>query len=1066
MANILIGLGGTGGKILKAFRQRLWTEYAPEKHEQLGIGFIYVDSSKDMLDPTNMAYETIHGNCCFEENDFVDIKRNCDVDVIFASPSAYPRIAGVLGNVAETQTAVSPVGAAADQKRRAGRILFAANIDAYLNKLASTIGRVHRGNERLDIYIFAGLAGGTGSGCILDTIIQTRKWLFEHNYNEKQFQLTAYCQIPENTPQPNWDTGRYKANGYGALTELNNLFTSHYTLEWNDKVNKPAYDVTSLVNYGRLYLSYENPTPDNVQKGRIPQELKIAGGLVLYSNKNENGYTIDGEGAPERLAQIVANFIYTWIFMPAGDAHDEFGRFVSFENLSNNRDEYDETVNNELGNPIPVRTRAIGSFGLKRIVVPEIKIKEHISYILGSGALAQVKFGNWNTNTGYLNEPVHFDAISYVNDEGRRESWKLSRSYLFLKKHILGGDNWQEGEFNLYWNPCIDAWQGVARNARNEFAKLIELCRGGYDTGFRNTGVEEFFSDKARAIDRAYALEVLKKLENYLFEQWSNGRLSLSELEDIALQLCVEIHEETEKLIEREIPACEQRIRSNEQAINSIVQEYLESNLIVRAATFNNRYNRVVELSKVLYSQKTELAAMRIFAHPLCLSLENLFHELHQRICGFNRQFTNVAQLLGAHIVTLTDIQPIDRVIDRDGTEQMELPTIEFFRRRMLLQLEERLLRDKERMDSICNIVRNGLVSDLKSEGRFINRERINMKSLTSILLGSVYEQIGAFHSALCTEEQEKVLGMPVLKRLYQKFVGNPLGLQQFAKEIVVASGVFSEIDMLQIQQNNANTPMPQIGMNILMKRILINLPVCEEPELVGFCNDLRNAVLGAIPGGVNAGVVVDTNSPNKNEISVMTLVNGFPMRAIGALPMLKAEYDRLLVQEPKNRIVLHTEGKSDDYRTLFARPPKTVKEICDEVMPQLIVSLGLEAFLKDVASEEYGECQKDFFGNDSVIPWGYCKFTEIPYDERLIKEKETTITKMYKECIANEFANVDISVRKFIDDKKKEVQGRVMTAIGGIMKTENPSKASYADFVKWTEAAVSLIMNYNPNVQ
>ena len=72
----------------------------------------------------------------------------------------------------------------------------------------------------------------------------------------------------------------------------------------------------------------------------------------------------------------------------------------------------------------------------------------------------------------------------------------------------------------------------------------------------------------------------------------------------------------------------------------------------------------------------------------------------------------------------------------------------------------------------------------------------------------------------------------------------------------------------------------------------------------------------------------------------------------------------------------------------------------------------------------------------------------------------------MYKECIANEFANVDISVRKFIDDKKKEIQGRVMTAIGGIMKTENSSKASYADFVKWTEAAVSLVMNYNPNVQ
>ena len=63
-------------------------------------------------------------------------------------------------------------------------------------------------------------------------------------------------------------------------------------------------------------------------------------------------------------------------------------------------------------------------------------IKEHISYILGSGALAQIEFGNWSS-TGYQNEPVHFTAVSYVKDEGRRESWKLSRSHFLLKKHIL-----------------------------------------------------------------------------------------------------------------------------------------------------------------------------------------------------------------------------------------------------------------------------------------------------------------------------------------------------------------------------------------------------------------------------------------------------------------------------------------------------------------------------------------------------------------------------------------------------------------------------------------------------
>ena len=69
--------------------------------------------------------------------------------------------------------------------------------------------------------------GGTGSGSVIDAIAQTRKWLFEHNYEEdKQYHLTVFCQLPENTPPPTWNTGRYKANGYGALLELNNLFTS------------------------------------------------------------------------------------------------------------------------------------------------------------------------------------------------------------------------------------------------------------------------------------------------------------------------------------------------------------------------------------------------------------------------------------------------------------------------------------------------------------------------------------------------------------------------------------------------------------------------------------------------------------------------------------------------------------------------------------------------------------------------------------------------------------------------------------------------------------------------
>ena len=670
MADILIGLGGTGGKILKAFRQRLWTEYAEAERKKLPLGFIYVDTDKAMLDPTDITYETIHGNCCFSNNDFVDIKSHSDIDAIFANPKAFPRLQGLLGNSAETQTAVCPVGAAADQKRRAGRILFAANIDRYLSKLNQAVEQV-KGKEVngvLNIYIFAGLAGGTGSGSIVDAVTQTRKWMFEHSYNEKQFNIIVFCQTPENTPKANWDSGRYKANGYGALLELNNLFASHYNQEWGTKTLTPPYDVTSDVDYGRLYLSFDSPTPENVRAGRIPQEYKIAGGLVLYSNKNDKGFTIT---EPVELAQLVANFVYAWVFMPGGDAKSEFGRFVYFENLAGNRDEYDETADPELGNPIPVRTRALGSFGIKRVVVPESALQEHIAYTLGCSALMQFKYNNWSAQQGYRDEPLSFDAVSYVKDEGRRESWKLSRPYFLLQKYVLDGDSkegWPEGDFGKYWQPCIDAWQKVARGAKNEFPKLIELCRGGYDAGFRGKGVENFFKDKAASINEAYSKQIAEKVENYFFEQWALGKLSLTTLEDISAKLYKQICTETQKFVEEDIPTMEQKIKANEQTIQSIVNDYLNSNAIVRAATFNNRFQRVVELSKVLYSQKTELAAMRLFSQPLCQALEQRFSDLNARIMGFKNQADELIKFAKERMSALADLSLIDDDESRDGT--------------------------------------------------------------------------------------------------------------------------------------------------------------------------------------------------------------------------------------------------------------------------------------------------------------------------------------------------------------------------------------------------------------
>jgi hypothetical protein len=307
---------------------------------------------------------------------------------------------------------------------------------------------------------------------------------------------------------------------------------------------------------------------------------------------------------------------------------------------------------------------------------------------------------------------------------------------------------------------------------------------------------------------------------------------------------------------------------------------------------------------------------------------------------------------------------------------------------------------------------------------------------------------------------------MPIMERLYQKYGNNPQELNRFAGDIVTASGIFAEVDMNQINQKNDNTPAPELGKNILIKRILVNLPACKEPELMTFAEDLKRAIESNIGGGEGSAIIVDKNSPNQNEISVMTLVNGFPMRAISSVPMLQAEYNKLTAQDPKNKIILVSEGRDGDYRQLFARPAKTAAELREDFAPQLIVTHSLEKFIRDEASEEYGVGEKDFFGNAAVTPWGHRVFIEIPYDDRLVTERKSQMAKLYRDAMAEAFAEVDCNVRSNVEAKKKEIQQAIMTHLQAIMKEENPKKPQpYNDFVRWTQNAVKMVQEYKPEI-
>ena len=58
--HILIGLGGTGGKILRAFKMRMFEEFPDQKErEKQSVSLLYVDSSKLRLPMTSSCLSRV-----------------------------------------------------------------------------------------------------------------------------------------------------------------------------------------------------------------------------------------------------------------------------------------------------------------------------------------------------------------------------------------------------------------------------------------------------------------------------------------------------------------------------------------------------------------------------------------------------------------------------------------------------------------------------------------------------------------------------------------------------------------------------------------------------------------------------------------------------------------------------------------------------------------------------------------------------------------------------------------------------------------------------------------------
>lgn len=902
--HILIGLGGTGGKILRAFKMRMFEEFPDDKErEKQSVALLYVDSSKEMMPKDGKGradFRVMGKDASFTNDEFLFIKGN-DVSYILDHIDSFPSVKGIVKNASAVKSAIGNLGEAAGQMRRAGRLLFASNAVAFTNAVKNAFARcaTASGNESdLFIHIFAGLAGGTGSGSIIDAVVQTRK-MFPDAI------ISVYAMVPEmNLPKANMDQGRYYQNGYAALNELNALQAGRYV----------PHDITGA------------GAEANVWSARVHG---VANGITLYSNVNDNGLRLN---SLEELPKVVSDYVFARVFLinSQNKQCEDIIRGYNFENMNNFEVEYDE-LGGDLGSDqemLIARTKKVNSFGIKRVMYPELRVLKHITYTTGESILLQFKYNNWREEMGYVDEEANKDYRELYFNDKNIQKWMLDDDHLTLNVKILPSDKDQQ-DIDTYWHDKALGYANdpTVKKADCPLRELDSLLgEEFYAKQFRGVGVEAYYAGKAKSIPDM-AKEIRHNIENELFELWKAGDVSIVELQKVS-KLLIEKVTDIRQHIEDEIIKNDEDVTAIKNDCDGNVTEWSELNMLQRLANKGDRiYARHQTDLADYYSARTRTVALQ-FAKSLALKVLNEVQNMDADISSFseviNKAITETEALISAQ-------QKVNK-----GIEDMRGAIVEVSEEETMQEFEVELKLNKTEMPAIATQLRQAILP----QSPFVNfghlATDISIDNIRDAFDLKLTEIVKAKHNEKA-DSDKKVLGMNIITQLQQKLQTEE-EIRSFAFKIVQQSGVYLRLNNDQIQlhvRNNEGDRSPSNPASINKKAILVSIPKPKTDSQKTFAEKLEKAFKASFEQGTAITTLsFDMTSPRENELSIVTISYCYPMRCADWLKTYKEKYDNFLNTPNKatnrnNAILLHTEDDGAELPSMF------VVENAEEIVRQ-----------------------------------------------------------------------------------------------------------------------------------
>jgi hypothetical protein len=878
--HLIIGLGGTGGKVLAAYKRLLFEnkngETDPAKYN---IDCIYVDSSAHDLLMKGPEWQIMGTDVALSPAQVFKVESPAQLAPFIQNSQSYPNLKYWIGGSEKWKEIISDITkqqAAGAQRRRLGRVNFAIKGSDFINSVNSRISLLKNRSQAafsLKIHICVGLAGGTGSGSVVDVCALLRKTYPEYKIN-------LYCVLPDkNPPFPIEENGYYHANGYAALLELNAMAANSFL----------PYDVSNKMQIYDQKIGGEEGLKDTA--------FNVC---YLLSETNEEDYPLTPFGNEKNPIGSLIQNLSEYIFQTTIAANPNI--LTAINRAETNENPYD-SAQSEYN-----FSDKFFAFGFKRFAIPEQEIKEYFAFFFNYQAILQFLYNNYNKADGYLDRSCSMSYNSIVSENSFLQKFYLTREHLMLSEDILKQYSKEiKSSITKSFTDALarittDVKQGSTIDGRaiikEQWLDAIEMFGNKfYDKGFRATGqdggVSEFYERKTLDKDNL-AKKIVDNLEKELFvNDWLSGNKSIDEIHEILVALNKYLANTEKQKFDDSISKNIQRISQLEQANMSIKKDWRTGFI---SSFFNDNEGKVRDVQKnvtEILIKKTENKAL-IYAKELIDSIS----------IKLNFLITDVSTVQGYlnQIKESFQIEYSSRCVVNSESDKSSV-IIKYYYPEKIREFSSLLLKEKDVLDKRITALRNSIYTIAKDSGNFFERlKKANIDEIIHLLEIESMSLTRTFFNndkEIAKISDDKFINQNILKKLQDDYSGNDNALKEKLNSLIKQAALLSKFD--SSQQIDEHAPQEQ-------KATVIILPALKEDDESKLFNEKVIKMFKDIVSA-NSGIPQIETGGNQNEILILNIKRGAQARVFTTVKYLKEQYSSVMAfKGDKAKFACHIE--------------------------------------------------------------------------------------------------------------------------------------------------------------